>query len=203
MKQFRKLLAALAMLFAVSAYAGEGYTMLVPPQPTNSGNKIEVLEFFFYGCPHCFHLHPALSKWEKTMPKDVKLEFVPVHFSPQQEPMAYTFYALKEMGKLNRLHDKLYKAWNIDNKMLIDMDTAADFVAQQGINRQDFVSYYKSFTVRSDVDRSLQMTLDYQISGTPTLVVDGKYVVFNQVKPEDTIRILNEVIALARKERGK
>lgn len=206
MKRIRKILAVLMMMFAASAFAQPAtkpeYSLLSPPQPTTSGDKIEVLEFFFYGCIHCFHLHPKLSKWEKTMPRDVQLEFVPVHFNPSWEPMAYTFYALKAMGQLNQLDDKLYTAWNVDNTILVNRDDIADFVAKQGVDRQRFIGYYDSFSVQSEVKRSKQMTLDYQIGGTPTLVIDGKYAI-SGLEPDAAIRVLNEVIAKVRKERGK
>lgn len=202
MKLIRRFLAALMLLLAVnaSAYADE-YSMLIPPQPTHSGKKIEVLEFFFYGCIHCFHLHPYLSKWEQTMPNDVALDFVPVHFNPNWEPMAYTFFALKAMGQQKRLDDKLYNALNQDGLPLYSMDNIADFVAKNGVNRAKFVKYYQSFSVQSQVERSGQMTTAYQIEGTPTIVVDGKYVITG-LEPADAIRVLDQVIRKVRQERG-
>ena len=206
MKHIRKIFAALTIMFAAHAFAQSeqvpDYTLLSPPQPTSSGNKIEVLEFFFYGCIHCFHLHPELSKWEKKMPKDVKLEYVPTLFNPSWEPMAYTYYALEMMGQRKRLDDKLYNAWNLENQYLIETDKIADFVAQQGVDRQKFIDYYKSFSVQSEVKRSKQMMVQYHIEGTPTLVVDGRYVI-SGLLPADTIRVLNELISKVRKERGK
>jgi thiol:disulfide interchange protein DsbA len=203
MKRFKTLLAVFTMLFAATAAtadpADEGYTLLNPPQPTNSGVRIEVLEFFFYGCIHCHHLHPALDQWEKNLPGDVQVEHVPVAFNPNWEPMAYTFYALKAMGKLAQLDDKLYDAWNVDNLRLVNRDTIADFVAKHGVDRQRFLGNYDSFSVQSDVKRSKQMMLDYKIEGTPTLVVDGKYVI-SGLGPDETIRVLNEVIQKARLE---
>lgn len=206
MKHIRRIVAALTMLFAAGAFAQSNaapeYTVLNPTQPASSGDKVEVLEFFFYGCIHCFHLHPKLNHWEKTMPKDVKLDFVPVAFNPNWQPMAYTFYALKAMGQLKRLDDKLYDAWNVDSKILVKKEDIADFVATQGVDRQRFLAAYDSFSVHSDVQRSNQMMRDYQIGGTPTLVVDGKYAI-SGLEPDDTIRVLNDVIKLARKERGR
>lgn len=205
MRHIRKFVAVLMMLCAATAFADpaeDGYTVLNPPQPTSSGNKIEVLEFFFYGCIHCYHLHPALSKWEKTMPKDVKLTFVPTAFNPNWEPMAYTFYALEAMGQQKRLHDKLYDAWNVDRMLLTESDKIADFVATQGVDRQQFLANYNSFSVMRDVKRAKQMIRSYQIDGTPTLVVDGRYVIAN-LEPEDAIRVLDEVINKVRMERRK
>ncbi len=205
MKHIQKLFAVLTMLFAAAAFAepvaGQQYSVLNPSQPTNSGKKIEVLEFFSYVCPHCYVLHPQLSAWQKTMPKDVQIDFVSVTFNPQWEMMTYTFYALSAMNKQKQLDDAIYDAWH-NNVPLYSMDEVANFVAEHGVNRQEFIDNFNSFSVRSSVERSKQMTRSYQIEGTPTLIVDGKYVI-SGLEPEDTIRVLNEVIKKVRKERSK
>jgi thiol:disulfide interchange protein DsbA len=196
------LLVAAALFISGAALAeaelGRDYNLLNPPQPTST-KKIEVLEFFFYGCSHCFHLHPLLSGWEKTMPKDVELVFVPTVFRDSWEPMANTYYALESMGKQQQLHDALYRAWNEQNMALVDEDKIADFVAQHGVDRAKFTAAYNSFAVQSKVTRAKQMIRSYGINGTPTLVVEGKYVI-EGLQPEDTIRALKDVIAKARKE---
>ena len=196
------LLVAAALFISGTALAeaelGKDYSLLNPPQPTST-KKIEVLEFFFYGCSHCFHLHPLLSGWEKTMPKDVELVFVPTVFRDSWEPMANTYYALESMGKQQQLHDALYRAWNEQNMALVDEDTIADFVAKHGVDRAKFTAAYNSFAVQSKVTRAKQMIRSYGINGTPTLVVEGKYVI-EGLQPEDTIRALKDVIVKARKE---
>ncbi len=201
MKQlFKTLVVAVALLFgntACSAEAGKDYKLLNPAQQTST-SKIEVLEFFFYGCSHCFHLHRDLTAWEKTMPKDVELTFVPTIFRDSWEPMARTFYAMDALGQRTQLHDALYKAWNVNNVDLSDEVKILDFVGAHGVDRAKFSAAYNSFTMQSKVTRAKQMIRSYGISGTPTLVVDGKYVITG-LQPADTIRVLNEVIALARK----
>jgi len=202
MKSMIKGLLVAAALFVsgtalADAQLGRDYSMLNPPQPTST-KKIEVLEFFFYGCSHCFHLHPLLSAWEKNMPKDVELTFVPTVFRDSWESMANTYYALESMGKQQQLHDDLYRAWNEQNMALVDEDKAADFVASHGVDRAKFTAAYNSFAVQSKVNRAKQMIRIYGINGTPTLVVDGKYVI-EGLQPADTIRALKDVIVLARK----
>lgn len=186
---------------AADAQLGKDYTLMNPPQPTST-KKIEVLEFFFYGCPHCYHLHPLLSAWKKTMPRDVELTYVPTVFRESWEPMAYTFYALESMGKMEQLHDALYRAWNEDNMVLVDEDKIADFVAKHGVDRAEFVAAYNSFAMKSMVTRAEQMIRSYGIDGTPTLVVDGKYKI-EGLEPKDTIEALKRVIVMARKTHGK
>lgn len=193
-----------ALIISGTAFAtaelGRDYKLLNLSQPTDS-KKIEVLEFFFYGCSHCFHLHTPLTAWEKTMPKDVELTFVPTIFRDSMEPMARTMYALESMGQLDKLHDAIYRAWNEDKIELFDEDSIVDFVAKHGVDREKFTAAYNSFSMQSQVVRAKQMVRGYRINGTPTLVVDGKYVITG-LQPDDTIRVLKDVIVIARKARS-
>ena len=201
----KSLIVAAAVLISSTAFSaiqeGRDYTVLPVSQPAGS-SKIEVLEFFFYGCSHCYHLHPKLAEWEKNMPKDVELTYVPTIFRDSMEPMARTFYALESLGKLHSLHEPLYKAWNVDNMQLFDEDAILDFVASKGIDRAKFASGYNSFSMQSKVTRAKQMTRSYAISGTPTLIVAGKYAI-SGLQPDDTIRVLKEVIDMARKSQPR
>jgi len=201
-----KLIVALLMLCAVQVQAevmaGRDYQVMKPAQPTSSGSKVEVLEFFFYGCSHCFHLHGPLSGWEKAKPKDVDLQYVPVIFRDSWEPMARTFYALEALGELGRLHNDLFEAWNVFGTDLSDQEKIAAFVAKRGVDRARFDAAYNSFTLAGKVARSNQLVRSYGIRGTPTIAVDGKYIITG-LEPADTIRVLNEVIKIARKERSK
>ncbi len=206
MRFLKQLLAVAVLLFSTQVFAeaqlGRDYKELSPAQPVRAGEKIEVLEFFFYGCSHCFHLHPNLSAWEKKMPKDVELQLVPTIFRDTWEPTARTFYALETMGMQRRLNDDLFDAWNVKNIDLSDEAKILDFVAQRGVDRAKFSAAYNSFTMSSKVTRSNQMVRDYGIRGTPTVIVDGKYIVTG-LSPEDTISVLNDLIVKARKERSK
>jgi thiol:disulfide interchange protein DsbA len=191
------------VLFSTQVFAepvaGKDYTLIDPPQATSSGKKIEVLEFFFYGCSHCFHLHPELSAWEKKMPKDVDLVFVPTIFNAGWEPMAYTYYALEVLGKNHELHNALYDAWNVNNIDLSDESKIAAFLGKHGVDEQKFSAAYHSFGVQSKVMRSKQLTQTYGIRGTPTIIVDGKYMVTG-LQPAETVKIMAELINKARKE---
>ncbi len=202
MRFISSILAALALTAGAHAYAqsapAEGYSVLGTPQPTEHPNKIEVREFFFYGCPHCLHLHPSLAAWAKQKPKDVEMVYVPTIFRTEWEPMANTFYALEAMGKLDQLDDALYQAWGL-GQYLVEVDKIADFVAQHGVDRKKFLDTYNSFSVQSKVERAKQMLQSYGITGTPTIVVDGKYVITG-LTPDKMISELDEVVRIARKE---
>jgi thiol:disulfide interchange protein DsbA len=199
------MLVVVALLCASYAHAevtaGVEYKLLDTPQPT-SGKKVQVQEFFFYGCSHCYHLHPLLVAWEKKMPRDVELQYVPVVFNDGWEPMAHTFYALEAMGKLKQLHDPLFVAWKVSNIDLSDEAKIAEFVSKHGVDRSAFEAEYNSFSVSSKIARSNQLLQVFGIRGTPTIVVDGKYIITG-LQPEETIRVLDEVVKIARKERAK
>lgn len=205
MKFIKYVLLIIAFVFSVQAHAeltaGQEYKLIEPAQPTSTGNKIEVLEFFFYGCSHCFHLHPELTSWEKKMPKDVELVLIPTVFNPTWEPMAYTYYALAAIGKKQDLHHDLYDAWNVKNIDLSDEAKISEFVSKFGVDKNKFSDAYHSFGVQSKVTRSKQLTQTYNIRGTPTLIVDGKYLITG-LQPADAITVLNAVIAKARAERA-
>ena len=205
MKFLKHALVIFTFVFSTQLFAapveGSNYKLIDPAQPTSSGNKVEVLEFFFYGCSHCFHLHPELSAWGKKMPKDVDLVFVPTIFNPGWEPMAYTYYALEVLGKNHELHNALYDAWNVSNINLSDESKIAAFVAKHGVDSKKFSEAYHSFGVQSKIMRSKQLTQTYAIRGTPTLIVDGKYLITG-LQPGETVKVLAELIEKARKERA-
>jgi thiol:disulfide interchange protein DsbA len=203
--KFVKILIAVSLfIFSAASHAeyvaGQDYKLIEPAQPTSSGNKVEVLEFFFYGCSHCYHLHPHLSAWGKRKPKDVELVLVPTMLNPQWEPMAYTYYALEALGQQHNLHDTLYEAWNIKNTVLVNETDITDFVSRQGVDGKKFGEAYHSFGVQSKVTRSKQLSQTYRIRGTPTVIVDGKYLI-SSLQPEAVILVLNELVEKARKER--
>ena len=206
MKFIKQLFVVAALFLATSAFAGqdgaaEEYTLINPPQPTNSGAKIEVLEFFFYGCSHCFKLHPPISEWEKKLPKDVALVYVPTIFNPAWEPMARTYYALESLGQLKQLHDELFNAWNVNNIDLTDEAKITDFVTKHGVDRKKFSDAYNAFAMQGKIMRSKQMSSAYGIRGTPTLTVDGKYII-SGLQPKDAMRVLDTLIDKVRKERA-
>lgn len=202
MRLIKQLFAVLALLCASYAQAGEGYKVLSQPQPVSSGNKVEVIEFFFYECSHCDHLHGPLAAWEKQKPKDVELQMVPVIFRDSLEPLARTYFALEAMGEIKRLHNSFFDAIHRKNIDLRDEAEITDYVAKHGVDRKKFAAAYNSFSIASKLNRSNQLVSSYRIMGTPTIAVDGKYIITG-LQPDETIRVLDEVIKIARKERSQ
>ena len=203
MKLIKRLFVLLFLLSASTAFAepveGRDYKLLSPPQPTRSGAKIEVIEFFFYGCSHCYRLNPFVSAWEHKLPKDVQFTYVPAVFNPVWEISAKTFYALETMGLRAKMHDTLFNAWNA-NIELVDEASTADFLAKQGVDRKKFSEAFNAFSTQSSVMRAKQMGMAYGIRGTPTLIIDGKYTL--QGDTAETVETLKFLVDKARKERG-
>lgn len=205
MKFFKILLVVLLSFVSAASQAefiaGKDYKVINPAQATHSGDKVEVLEFFFYGCSHCYDLHPYLTAWESKKPKDVALVLVPTVFNPQWEPMAYTYYALEALGQNHKLHNDIYDTWNVQKKALVNESDIADLVAKHGVDRKKFTDSYHSFGVQTKITRSKQLTQSYGIRGTPTLIVDGKYLITG-LQPQAAVLVLNELVEKARKERA-
>ncbi|MGY8526328.1 thiol:disulfide interchange protein DsbA/DsbL [Paracidovorax citrulli] len=183
MKTFAALFATLATVagFLMSAPAqaapaeGKEYQVLRTPQPVTPG-KIEVTEFFWYGCPHCYEFEPDLENWMRKQGKDVVFKRVPVAFRDDLLPHTRIFYALESMGKLDALHGKVFSAIHAERKRLLDPNEIADFMAKNGVDRKAFLDAYNSFSVSTNATRANKIADAYKIDGVPTIVIQGKYV---------------------------
>jgi thiol:disulfide interchange protein DsbA len=166
----------LATVQAQKIEEGFDYRVLPIPQPVESKGKVEVIEFFWYGCPHCYDFEPELSSWVKRQPKDVVFRRVPVAFRDDFLPHSQLFYALDSMGKGDALNEKVMYAMHKENKRLLTEPEIADWVATQGIDRNTFLATYRSFAVVSKARAAKQLAEAYRIDGVPTIVMQGKYV---------------------------
>ena len=182
---------------------GKDYTVLAKPQPTGDSSKIEVLEFFWYGCPHCYNLHPHLKTWLANIPGDVDFHYVPAILRPTWVPAAKIFYATEALGIDNLLHDKIYDAVHRDKIDLNNESVLFDWIEKQGIDRKKFENTYQSFAVQNQVSRSTQMSRQYQLNGVPALVINGKYLTSGRMgsTPQDTIKTLDALLEKIRKEK--
>ncbi|SPR96048.1 thiol:disulfide interchange protein DsbA/DsbL [Cupriavidus taiwanensis] len=154
---------------------GKEYQVLKTPQPVAAG-KIEVTEFFWYGCPHCYEFEPDLEAWVKKQGGNVVFKRVPVAFRDDLLPHTKIFYALEAIGKLDAMHNKVFSAIHVDRKRLTDTNEIADFMAKNGVDRKVFLDAYNSFTVTTNSQRANKIADAYKIDGVPTVVVQGKYV---------------------------
>jgi protein dithiol oxidoreductase (disulfide-forming) len=183
--------------------AGKEYLVLAPTQPVESGDKIEVIEFFSYGCPFCNEAFPLILKWRETLPADVMYRRVPVVRPDKWAPYARTYYTLEALDKL-KLHRHVFDTIHIDNLNLNDEKTMFDWAQRNYIDRQKFIDIYKSPETTAKVARAQQMTEDYLIARIPAFVIDGKYITTSGMAGSlnALLPTVDKLIAQARAERA-
>jgi thiol:disulfide interchange protein DsbA len=155
---------------------GTDYLAVDPRAPVEApAGKIEVVEFFWYSCPHCNAFEPMLEAWIKKLPKDVAFRRVPVAFRDDFVPQQRLFYALDAMGLIEKLHAKVFAAIHAEKQQLVRGDAIGDWVAAQGVNRAKFMEQYNSFSVASKATKGTQLQNIYKVEGVPALGVAGRY----------------------------
>ena len=210
MTLLKKALAALALALAATgvqaqAELGRDYIKLDPPHAVATGNKIEVIEFFYYGCPVCYELEPKLSRWYFNAPEGVALRRIPALSSDNWDNFAKLFYTLEAMGQLARLHWPVYDNFHFRGIKLNEEAVAAAWVAHNGLDKRKFISTYQSPQIQAKLDTTRKLMRSYEIRGVPTIIVDGKYLTSARMTGGTTelMRVVDELVALARKERAK
>ena len=202
------MVAALAVVSATSAVAQtqeRDYSLIEPAMPTEAPNKIEILEFFSYGCPHCADLHPVFKTWIAKKPADIELRRVPVTFgNPYYTILAKLYYTLEAIGELKRLDDAVFVALHQKGLKLVDDKSILDWVGLQGVDQRKFSEAYNSFGVVSKVKRGDQLAQTAKIRGVPAVIVDGRYLMLsdNIRSHADLLANTDKVIEKVRSERN-
>jgi len=220
MRFLKHALAALSLGFvAIAANAtpanpqnGVDYRTLEKPQQTDSGKKVEVTEFFWYSCPHCYAFDPDLAAWVKKQGDTISFKRVPVAFRDSMVPQQKMFYALEAMGKGEELHSKIFNTVHAQHQSLDTEAQILDFIVKQGIDKQKFLETYNSFAVQTKVRRAAQLQEFYRVDGVPMLAVDGRYEtspsivsksmgpVSEQALAVGTLQVMDWLVAKAQKE---
>ena len=164
-----------AMVMADDYVAGQHYQVLASPVPTLNANKIEVVELFWYGCPHCFSFEPLLDEWQATLGDDVEFWHSPAMWNERMNTHARIYYAAEVLGVLDKAHPAVFKAMNVDRKKLLEEDDIAALFVTLGVSKEDFSKAFNSFGVKSSVRQADARARGYKITGTPEMVVNGKY----------------------------
>ena len=177
----RTMLAALVLLFSANIMAapqtGTEFRPTVQTLPTDQPGKIEVLELFWYGCPHCYHMEPQLAAWVKNLPKDVYFKRVPGLPQPAWAPMAKAYYAMESLGVLEKLHSKLFEAIHKQRTLRPDDEAATiDWITKQGgLDRKKVEAAFNSFSMNTKLMKAAQIFRASGATGVPALIIDGKY----------------------------
>jgi thiol:disulfide interchange protein DsbA len=210
----RRLLPFLAVLFAATLIGGasaqelmEGrqYARIKNPLPVQPGSKIEVVEFFSYGCPHCADLEPVMQGWMKTIPADVAFVRVPVMFQDRWIPMAKEYFTLEALGEDARLSPELFNAIHKNGLPAWQEKAFLDWAQTKGLDRKKVEDMYNSFAIAGKMNRAKADAQQYSIQSVPTIIVDGRFVTAtDKVGSHEALPpAINALIAKARAERPK
>ena len=179
MRKIVLMLSALFMLQAMPAVAqfqeGFAYQKLNQAMPTVDNSKVEVIEFFWYGCPHCHHFEPVLNKWLAKKPDDVAFVRIPAIFRENFIPHARAFYTAEYLKVTDKIHPAIFKAYHEDKNKLLSKTAISELFVANGVKKDDFDKAWHSFIVQSKLKRAIGLTSQYGIKSVPTMVVNGKF----------------------------
>ena len=201
------LLATTAWLSALPAKAqwafkaGKDYAVLERPVPTDAGpGKVELLEFFWYSCPHCNKFEPTFAQWVKDAPKDVTVRRVPIAFREDFAPQQRLFYTLEAMDLLGSLHGKVFHAVHEERLPLNTEATILAWVEKQGVDKAKFSDIFKSYAVTSKIKKAVQLQNDFRIEGVPSLGIAGRFYTDGGLagSMERALKVAESLIAQAR-----
>ena len=194
-------LPALAQAQARAFQSGSDYLTLEKPAPTEApAGQVEVVEFFWYNCPHCNGFEPMFDAWAKKQAKDVSIRRVPIAFRPDFEPQQRLYYVLEGMGKVDELHKKVFYAIHVEKQPLNTADQIAAWVDKQGIPKAKFMEMYNSFSVSTKARKATQLQDGYALDGVPALGINGRYFTSGtQAKTlERSLQVADSLIAQSR-----
>ena len=181
---------------------GKDYKLVSPPAPVASTGKVEVVEFFWYGCPHCNHFEPYLAAWLGKLPADIAFRRVPVAF--RENPFGIhqrLYYTVESLGLIPTLHAKIFHAIHEQGLKLDKPELIADFVAKQGVDQAKFMSVMDSFAVQTKCKQARSLAESYKIDGVPTLGIAGQYTTAVSLNgtPEKTLAVVDYLVGRTRK----
>jgi thiol:disulfide interchange protein DsbA len=176
--------------------AGKQYVELSSPVPVSVPGKIEVVELLWYGCPHCYQFEPTLNPWAEKLPEDVNFVRIPAMFGGLWNVHGQLFITLESMKVEHSVHKAVFDAIHKEGKKLATPEEMAEFLAGQGVDKDAFLKAYNSFAVKGQMEKAKKLAMAYQITGVPTLVVNGKYRfdISSSGGPEQTLKVAEHLI---------
>jgi protein dithiol oxidoreductase (disulfide-forming) len=192
----------LLLCFSVIAHADDPYKLIIPVQPTQTDNKIEVLEVFWYGCPHCYDFEPHVEKWLENLPEDVEFRRMPGIFNKNWIPHAKAYFTAEKLGVLDKIHNPLFNALHKERKRIYSEDELKDFFIAKGIDGDEFTKVFNSSEIETKFKQAFVMGQRYKITGVPAVIVNGKYMTSGSMAGsyENLLKTIDDLIA---KERGE
>ena len=195
-----------ASLFGMTAQAaepleaGKQYVELSSAVPVAVPGKIEVVELFWYGCPHCYAFEPTINPWAEKLPADVNFVRIPAMFGGPWDAHGQMFLTLEAMGVEGKVHAAVFNAIQKEHKKLTDKNEMAEFLATQGVDKDKFLATFDSFAIKGKITKARELAKQYQISGVPSMVVNGKYRfdLGTAGGPEGVLNVADQLIAKER-----
>lgn len=187
---------------AVELQAGRDFRLLDSPLAAERKDRIEVIEFFWYGCPHCFDFEPVLEDWAKTLPADAVLRRVPAIFHSKWVAGAQLYYTLEALHRTDALHREVFNAMHVERLRLNDESVLFEWAAKQGIDAKTFAAAWNSFGVQSRVREAQRLTQESRITGVPALVVGGRYQALASGNYGDLLQNTTQLIIRVRGEQS-
>ncbi|MBM3104653.1 thiol:disulfide interchange protein DsbA/DsbL [Pseudomonas sp. P66] len=181
--------------------AGREYVELSNAVPVSVPGKIEVVELFWYGCPHCYSFEPVVNPWAEKLPADVNFKRVPAMFGGPWDAHGQMFLTLEAMGVEHNVHAAVFEAIQVQRKKLTDPEEMAEFLATQGVDKDKFLATFNSFAIKGQVQQAKELAKKYEITGVPSMVVNGKYR-FDLGTAQGPQGVLNVADQLIAKERA-
>jgi len=183
---------------------GTDFRVLPSPQPVDSGNKVEVLEFFQYSCPHCYAFNPDLEPWRKKLASDVDYRRIHINWDGSTLNHTKLYYALEQLGRVEGLHEKVFNAIHVGKKRMLDPNEIADLMVANGIDRKKWLDMFNSFSVATAANKAMATWRAYKVDGTPTMGCDGRFVTSPSMVGSRTgcLMVMDYLIQRARRERG-
>ncbi|MDD2049851.1 thiol:disulfide interchange protein DsbA [Pseudomonas putida] len=169
-----------ASVFGMTAQAaepveGKEYVQLSNAVPVSVPGKIEVVELFWYGCPHCYSFEPVVNPWAEKLPADVNFKRIPAMFGGPWDAHGQMFLTLEAMGVEHKVHAAVFDAIQVQRKKLTDPEEMAEFLTTQGVDKDKFLATFNSFAIKGQVQKAKELAKKYEITGVPSMVVNGKY----------------------------
>ena len=201
-----KILAPVAglLLLCVSAlvHADDPYKLIIPIQPTQTDNKIEVLEVFWYGCPHCYDFEPHIEKWLENIPEDVEFRRMPGIFNKNWIPHAKAYFTAEKLGVLEKIHNPLFNALHKERKRIYSENELKDFFVAKGVDGGEFTKVFNSSEIETRFKQAFVMGQRYKITGVPAVIVNGKYMTSGSMTGsyENLLKTIDDLIARERAE---
>lgn len=195
--------AALFVMFASTyLHAADAYTNIIPAQPTQTEDKIEVVEVFWYGCPHCYDFEPYVNKWLASKPDDVHFRRMPGIFNKNWVAHAKAYFTAEKLGVLEVIHSSLFDALHKQRKRIFSEDQLKDFFVSKGIDGDEFTRVFNSSEVESKFKQAFVMGQRYKITGVPAVIVNGKYMTSGSLAGsyDNLLKTIDELVEKERQE---